>query len=137
MNPFFIEDARVPKALRVWFVVHFVADILFAAPLIVAPVAFGQLLGFESIDPITARMVGAALVGIGTESLLGRNDGPESFHTMLRMKVLWSGTANIGLTVNLLSGAPIITGGLLAIFVAFCALWTYWLLRLRRHMAIS
>ncbi len=51
-------DGDVPAALRRWFVVHFVADIVFAIPLLVAPVAFGALLDAGPIDPLTARLVG-------------------------------------------------------------------------------
>lgn len=128
---FLNEDPSVPKALRAWFVVHFVADIAFALPLLVAPAAFGALLGFTQIDPVTARLVGAALVGIGTESLLCRNEGRERYQTMLRLKVLWSSTAWIGLAVSALQGAPPMTWGLSAIFISFCALWSYWAWRLR------
>ena len=68
----------VPKSLRTWFVIHFVLDFIFAIPLILAPRAFLGLLGWTSIDPIAARLVGAALIGIGGESYLGRNAGLES-----------------------------------------------------------
>ena len=128
---FLSSDPSVPRALRAWFVVHFVADIAFALPLLVAPVAFGGLLGFAHIDPVTARLVGAALVGIGTESLLCRNDGRERYQTMLRLKVLWSSTAWLGLLVSALEGAPPMTWGLFGIFISFCALLSYWAWRLR------
>ena len=86
----------VPVALRRWFVVHFVADITFAIPLLLAPRQLGELLGHSAVDPLTARMVAAALVGIGVESFLGRNDSRATFLTMLRLKVLWAGTAIAG-----------------------------------------
>lgn len=134
---FLTDDPSVPRALRVWFVVHFVADVLFAVPLLVAPVAFGQLLGFTAIDPVTARLVGAALIGIGTESLLGRNAPGSSFATMLRLKMLWSSTATLGLGVSIAQGAPPTTWLLLIIFAAFCALWTSWYLRRGRFSSAS
>ena len=61
----------VPRSLRFWFVVHFVVDFIFAVPLLLAPVWLMTLFGFESPDPFTGRLVGAALLGIGGESLLG------------------------------------------------------------------
>lgn len=122
----------VPAALRTWFVIHFVADILFAAPLLIAPVAFMQAFGWEAVDPITARLVGAALVGIGVESLLGRNKGVEAFLTMLRLKILWSGTATVGILVSMLQGAPTMGWAFFGIFAVFNGIWTYWFLRLRR-----
>ena len=122
----------VPKALRTWFVVHFVLDIAFAIPLLVAPVFFLETFGWTEVDPLTARLVGAALVGIGTESLLGRNADVASFLTMLRLKILWSGTASVGILVSMLQGAPTMGWLFLVIFVGFNIIWTYWYRTLRQ-----
>jgi len=128
------SEKEVPAALRRWFVVHFIADMLFALPLIFAPTAFLSLLGWEVIDPFTARLVGAALVGIGTESLLGRNASAQSFLTMLRLKLLWSSTAALGIFLSMLDGAPILGWGIFGIFVTFNALWAYWYARLKKAL---
>lgn len=120
----------VPKALRTWFVIHFVADIVFAIPLLVAPVWFLTLAGWEAVDPISSRLVGAALVGIGVESWIGRNQNAEGFLTMLRLKVLWSATATLGILVSMLEGGPVLGWGFLAIFAGFHVLWVYWYRRL-------
>ena len=122
----------VPRALRTWFVIHFAADLLFAVPLLVAPGWFLRPFGWAQVDPVTSRLVGAALVGIGVESLLGRNAGRESFLTMLRLKILWSATATAGLVVSALQGGPPLTWLFVAIFGSFCALWSYWRVRLAR-----
>ena len=66
-------ENNVPRNLRRWFVIHFVADILFAIPLLLIPETILPFFGWTVVDPITSRLVGAALLGIGTESLLGRN----------------------------------------------------------------
>ena len=121
----------VPRALRRWFVVHFVVDILFAAPLLVAPVTRLHALGWVSVDPISARMVGAALAGIGIESLLCRNDSIEAFRSMLRLKSVWSGAAVVGLSLSIAQGAPSIAWAILLIFVGFAVLWNYYRLKLR------
>lgn len=120
----------VPPALRRWFVVHFVADLIFAVPLLLAPVATLRALGWTAIDPVVARLVGAALAGIGTESLLGRNGSVEAFRSMLRLKCIWSGAATLGLALSILDGAPRMTWAFLAVFVAFGALWNYYRLKL-------
>ena len=124
----------VPKALRWWFVVHFWADILFAIPLFVAPHAVLTLVGWQHIDPITARLVAAALFGIGIESLLGRNADAESFRTMLNLKVIWSATASIGIAWSIAEdahGRPLFSWLILGVFVVFHALWVFWRLRMR------
>jgi len=120
----------VPQSLRVWFVIHFWADILFAIPLLVAPTWFLGTLGWPCVDPISARLVGAALVGIGVESLIGRNGGIEGFRTMLNLKVLWSGTATLGILVSQLQGGPTMGWGFFGIFLGFNVLWTTYRLRL-------
>jgi hypothetical protein len=119
-------DARVSPALRRWFVVHFVADLLFAIPLFVAPTAFLTAVGFQVVDPFTARISAAALFGVGIESWLGRNAGAEAFLAMLNLKVIWSFACAGGNALSLAQGAqgaPLVGWGFLAIFVAFHALW--------------
>jgi hypothetical protein len=120
----------VPRALRTWFVIHFAADMLFALPLLVAPAALLELFGWTVVDPVTSRLVGAALVGIGGESLLGRDKDISTFQTMLRLKMLWSGVATLGFVVSIAQGAPWGAWVFLAIFAGFCGVWTYWYGRL-------
>lgn len=121
----------VPRALRRWFVVHFVADLLVAVPLGLAPAATLRALGWSIIDPVSARLVGAALAGIGIQSFLGRNESIDVFRAMLRLKCIWSGAAIVGLGMSLAEGAPPVTWAFLAIFVAFAGLWNYYRLQLR------
>ena len=68
---------KIPASLRVWFLIHFIVDILFAVPLIIAPYWFLKFLGLDIVDPLTARLVGAALIGIGTTSLITHKKGKE------------------------------------------------------------
>ncbi|MEY3014414.1 MAG: hypothetical protein RIT45_3149 [Pseudomonadota bacterium] len=128
-------NTEVPVALRRWFVVHFWADVLFALPLFLAPQAMLEAFGWQQIDPITARLVAAALFGIGIESWLGRNADRSSFLTMLQLKVIWSATATIGIAWSLLDGAhgrPPFAWAVLAIFAGFHVLWLSWRIRLGR-----
>jgi hypothetical protein len=124
----------VPQSLRTWFVIHFVLDVIFAIPLMAAPVWFLGLLGWQVVDPIAARLVAAALFGIGIESFLGRNAGPQTYRGMLNLKIIWSLGAIIGILVSMLQGAhgqPLAGWGLLAIFAVFNVLWVAWRLKLR------
>lgn len=128
------NNTSVPNGLRRWFVVHFVADMLFAIPMFFIPIRFFTLLGWRIVDPIATRMVAAALFGIGIESLLSRNASRDSFKTMLSLKIIWSSAAVIGLAMGLISGLfSIISVGvtLLMVFILFNVLWVYWFLRLR------
>ncbi|HEU4368157.1 MAG TPA: hypothetical protein VFV05_08035, partial [Methylomirabilota bacterium] len=42
------------------------------------------------VDPVATRLVGAALVAIGGQSLIGRDDDVAAFRAMLNLKILWS-----------------------------------------------
>lgn len=121
----------VPSALRMWFVFHFVADWLFAIPLFFFPEAFLGWLGWANPDPATSRVVAAALVGIGTRSLLERNSSRQTFRSLLDLKILWSATAALGLGWTAATSGPAFVWVLFGIFVAFNGLWTYYRLQLR------
>lgn len=120
----------VPPALRTWFVIHFVADLAFALPLFFFPREFLGMLGWTEVDPIASRLVAAALVGIGMESLIGRNASRQSFSTMLRLKMMWSSTATIGIGLSIYQGAAPAAWLFLAIFGVFCGIWTWWRIQL-------
>jgi hypothetical protein len=87
------QEGCVPPGLRNWFVVHFVADMLFGIPLLFFPRWLLPLLGWITYDPLTSRLVGAALMGIGLESLLGRKASAETFRAMLNLKIVWASSA--------------------------------------------
>jgi len=123
------NNSEVPGALRVWFVIHFVVDIVFALPLMVAPELLLGGLGWQSIDPFAARLVAAALFGIGIESLLARNSRPEVFKGMLNLKIIWSFSAVVGIAISMVSAGaerPLFSWLLLGTFVAFNFIWLYW-----------
>lgn len=125
-----------PRALSRWFVFHFVADLVFALPLFVAPQVFLRMFGWTEVDSTTTRLVAAALFGIGIQSLLGRNEPAETFRAMLNLKIIWSSTATAGITLSLLQGeAPPAAWLFVAIFGGFCGVWSYWRLRLGRSAA--
>ena len=119
--------ASVPASLRTWFVVHAIVDLLFAVPILIDPAFTLKLFGWTIVDPLASRLVGAALIAIGTESYLGRNASLESFRTMLRLKVLWSLSASLGIALSIMQGSPVGAWFFLLIFVGFSVVWTsYW-----------
>ncbi len=123
------NEKNVPNALRKWFVVHFVADMLFAIPLLIAPRLCLGALGWEVVDPFTARLVGAALLGIGGESWLGRNGSVEMFRGMLNLKVIWSAGAVLGILLSIWEAGwqvSIFVWAVLAVFGGFNVLWVYY-----------
>ena len=124
---------EVPTILRVFFMIHFVVDVVFAIPLFVIPVRFLEFVGWTTVDPVTARLVAAALFGIGVESLIGSRSTNDSFISMLNLKIIWSLFAVCGLVVSIAElswQAPVFLWAVLGIFVAFNVLWAYWRIRL-------
>ena len=88
--------------------------------------------GWTTIDPLTTRLVGAALVGIGVESFLARNASLESFQSLLRLKILWSLSANLGIALTLIEGAPRAAWLFQGVFVTFSAVWIFYKVRLSK-----
>jgi len=125
------ENDSVPNNLRTWFVIHFAADILFAIPLMFFPQMMLNLFGWTSYDPIMTRLVGAALMGIGVESLLGRNASVDIFRAMLNLKVIWASSALIAIGLGIAEGAASMAWLFLAIFFIFWCVWVYYRMALR------
>ena len=122
---------EVPKSLRTWFVIHFVADMLTGIPLLFFPEAVMPMLGWAAVDPIASRVVGAALMGIGIESYLGRNASIEVFQAMLNLKVIWSSSAILGIGLGIWKGGPSAGWLFLSIFAIFWVVWVYYWGKLR------
>jgi len=116
------------KLLKNIFLIHFIADFLFAIPLIIDPNWTLTILGFQNPDIFTARLVAAALFGIGGVSLVAHNRGKESYKTLLDLKIIWSIAAITGMLLSL-NQAPQTAWLLIAIFMSFSAIWIYYRLR--------
>lgn len=117
----------VPVSLRYWFVVHFVLDFSLALALLSVPGIVLDAFGLEPINFVLARLIGAALIAIGGTSLLMRNKSIDAYKLMLILKLLWSGSAMVGIGISLLEGAPILISIFLVIFALFFILWAYYL----------
>jgi hypothetical protein len=122
----------VPNGLRTWFVIHFVADMLVGIPLLFLPRLLLQSLGWTTYDPLTSRLVGAALMGIGLESLLGRNASADTFRAMLNLKIIWASSALIAIGLSIVEGVASTAWLFLAIFFVFWCVWVYYRMALRK-----
>ncbi len=119
----------IPIGLKRWFVLHAIVDIVFAFPLMFFPIFTLTLFGWEVVDLISARIVSAALFGIGIESYLSRNAIKEVFIEMLNLKIVWSLAVIFGVSWSLLQfpeGAPWVGWIIVAIFTVFNLVWVYW-----------
>lgn len=117
----------VPKALKTWFIIHFIVDIVVALPLFLYPELVLAYFGWEQIDPITTRLFAAALFAIGIESFLGRNATYETYNNMLNIKIIWSFFALLAFALAISQGLHnlLVWLGLL-VFLIFNLIWSYW-----------
>lgn len=122
---------KFPASLRTWFIIHFIVDYLVAIPLFIAPTWFLQFFGFTIVEPVIARLVAAALFGIGGISLLSHNGSIETYKALLKLKIIWSVSAIVGLVVSLWQGASALLWPVVLIFALFCGIWVYYLKRLQ------
>lgn len=127
----------VPRSLRRWFVFHFWADMVFAVPLFVAPDWFLRLCGWDTVDRVTARLVAAALLGIGIQSLLGRNESAEAYRAMLNVKCIWSGAAVAGFVLSIAQGAPPLAYAFLGLFLGFTGVWNFYRIRMKQMARVA
>ncbi len=125
------KERLVPDSLRFWFVIHFIADIIAAIPLLFIPEKVLPLLGWDTVDPITTRLVGAALMGIGIESLLGRNASIDAFRAMLNLKIIWASSAVVALGLGSFISGIVAGWIIMIIFIVFLSIWTYYRIQLR------
>ena len=122
---------EVPRSVRVWFITHFVVDWAFALPLFLAPQETLRLFGWITVDPVSTRLVSAALMAIGGRSFLMRDASLEHYRELLWLKVIWSLTALLGLVVSAVQGAPPMTWAFAGFFALFSIVWLVWAVRLR------
>jgi hypothetical protein len=120
------RNSEIPRGLKTWFVIHFVVDLLFAIPLLFLPELILPWFGWESFDPVMPRLVGAALLGIGGESLFSRNAPREAFKALLRLKIIWASSAILALGLGIIYGAPPASWVFLVIFVGFLGVWIFY-----------
>jgi hypothetical protein len=128
-----LKPGIVPKSLKIWFVIHFAVDVIFAIPLMIVPQLFLSALGWKTIDPIASRLVAAALFAIGVESLLSTKAPLHTYVGLLNLKIIWSTTAVAGTAISLMvlgSEGPQLAWGIVGIFFVFAAIWTYWRIRI-------
>ncbi len=127
-----MKKSVLPVYLKYWFIIHFIIDILFAIPLMFFPLKFLSFLGFSIIDPITSRLVAAALIGIGSVSFISRNKSIESYKSLLNFKIIWSSSAIFGILISLNRNTPRFLFFVLGIFALFSCIWIYYKIRLSK-----
>ena len=120
---------QVSKSLRAWFKIHFVVDFIIAIPLIFFTKWTLGLFGFPLENLIFARLVGAALIGIGGTSFLIRNKTKSQYDSLLTLKIVWSLSAMVALVLSISQGAPKTLWIFVAVFAIFFFIWLHYKIR--------
>ena len=128
---------EVPLSLRRWFVAHFVVSTAVGLPLLVTPALLLHALGWTQVDQASTRLVGAAFLAIGGESMIARGADLDTFKALLNLKMLWSYGAIFGLMAAVGEGAPPATWALLSAFIAFAGVWTHYRIRFKQLAAAA
>ena len=126
-----INNKLIPKSLRIWFIIHFIIDTIFAIPLIFFPGWILGLFDLPSSEGVMARLVGAALIGIGGASFFSYKGTKDNYDILLTLKLLWSSTAVFGLILAVFSGAPSSIWLFIGIFTIFFFIWLYYKKRIK------
>jgi hypothetical protein len=116
----------VQKSLKNWFVAHFIIDIVFALPLMFFPEWVLNLFMFSSDETVLARVVAAALIGVGTVSLVMKNANRDSYIALLNMKLIWSASAVLGLVLGYIETRNVFIWLWIIVFIIFFAVWGYY-----------
>ena len=123
---------KVPQLLRFWFVVHFAVDIFFAVPLFVFPEEFLALFYIESCDSVTVHLLGAALLAIGSTSLLVNQKNKETFLAILNLNLIWATAASVVVLIALMRGAGPLGWIVLFILLGFSVIWANYKIKLSK-----
>jgi len=122
---------KIPKSLKLWFLIHFIVDVVFAVPLLFFPEWVLKVMGLVIVESITARLVGAALLGIGGAIYFARKKTFEAYEVLLSFKIIWALGAIVGLAIELYKGAESSLWVILGVFAIFATVWIYFKVKLR------
>jgi hypothetical protein len=126
------DPALIPASLRTWFRVHCALDVACAIPLLLFPARALGLLSWTTVDPLASRLCGAALLGIGTASVMVHRYGLAGYRALLGLKVVWSLAAVFAVLAGIGDGAPQAAWAFLSIFIVFAGVWVSYAIRLRQ-----
>jgi len=116
---------KIPKSLKKWFMIHFIIDYIFGIPLIIYPDYILKIFNWTTIDPVASRIVGAALIGIGSISFLERNGTRETYKALLKLKIIWSTLALVGILISIKESSKMLWF-IFIIFLIFNIIWVYY-----------
>ena len=123
---------KVPSSFKVWFVVHFVVCMLFGFPLIFAPEWAMDILGIPIISTLAPRLIGAAMIGMGSMSFIARDSSADVYRELLTFKVMWSLAGMVAILLYIFEGGHSSAWVFFAVFFVFNCVWMCFRIQLNR-----
>jgi len=114
---------QVRSGLKWTFLLHFIVALFFGLILLFVPEWWGNLTNWPVGDVAMYRLVGAAMLGYGTSSILAyRETNWEKVILVVRMEIVWTGLATlVFLWALLFADAPAIGWLYAALMAVWCA----------------
>lgn len=113
------------KMLKTTFLVHGIVAVVLGVLLLGVPGRFLQALGWAPIDPIMARLLGAAFLALAWGDVRGwRALSWSEVNIFVEVQLAFAALASVGLLRHLLTGGwPAMVWILLGVFVLFAIAW--------------
>ncbi len=111
--------------LKVTFLVHGIVAVVLGVLLLGVPGRFLSVLGWQPIDPIMARFLGATFLALAWGDVRGwRALSWSEVHIFVEVQLAFAALASVGLLRHLLTGSwPAMAWILLGVFVLFTVAW--------------
>lgn len=119
------------KALKYTFLIHAIVALVFGAPLLLAPGRFLGMFGWQPIDPLLSRLLGAAMLALAWGSWRGWQ-ATERAHvkTLVELEAVYTVLGSAGLLRHLLiAGYPWYVWMIFVILAIFAVAWIVFLLK--------
>jgi hypothetical protein len=119
------------QSLRITLFLHALVAFVFGLGLLAAPGQFLDIFGWQPVDPLISRILGAAMLALGWGSIRGyRAASWEEVEILVEVETAFTVLAAVGLLRHLLVGSwPWYVWMVFAIFTVFALAWVYHLLR--------
>ena len=124
---------QISKQLKIMFLVHFFIAVFFGLVFLIFIEGFVSFIGWPSqyLDPVIGRLLGAALIGFASSSLLAwRETQWLKVKLVVQMEIVWCAIGSIVLLVSLFMPTilplPFFTWVITIVFLFFLIVFTWY-----------
>lgn len=90
------ETNIIPKGLKITFLMHFILGLIMGIPFLVFPEGYADMLNFTMSEPMTYRLLGAAIIGFSISSWFAyKKLNWESVEILVIAEIVWTALGTI------------------------------------------